>query len=626
MENKMPPHQKDLPGDTRFSRQQPWVHAGHGPLHVFAWQFLGTASLVFGMWYLWWRWTVSINWDAAWFSVPLVVAETMAFFGLILFTINLWTPRSPQRKPPPATVSETVIDAPELDRPLIVDVFFATYNEEPELVRHGLRDARKMGYPHPIDMRVHVLDDGRRPAMAAVACEEGANYITRGDNVGYKAGNLRNAMDKTIGDFVVIFDADTRPFPEFLTATLGYFRDAKVAWVQTPQWFWDIPPGVPLHAALERRLGRFGDWLGRRIEGVIGPVRFGEDPFGNDPQLFYDFIQHRRNWANAAFCCGAGSVHRREALMEAAIRAWAAEIDAVSERDDRRIARMTGEFAVFETVRDSARISRAREIDFTPFKLHVSEDLYTSIALHSDRDRGWKSVMHPDVLSRMISPNDLMSWTIQRFKYAGGTLDILRNDNPLTRTGLTFAQKLMYGATFYSYLSPLWNFVFLIAPIIFLFSGVAPVATYSLDFFLHIIPFLLLNEVSQMVGLWGSPVMKGRRWYMAMFPLTLYALWTVILGRRVSFTVTPKDRSSGRYLKFVRWQLLLVGSNILALVYGWGLFGLGSPGYTLGAMIVNTFWSVNNMLSLAVIIKAAVWQPDPEFDVPVMEAYQHETP
>ena len=620
----MASHQNRRPSDTRFDRQDPWPHADHGAFHVFMWQFLGSASLMFGAWYLWWRWTVSVNWDAAWFSVPLVIAETAAFFGLILFTINLWSPRSPKRQPPPAMVSETLADAPDKDRPLTVDVFFATYNEDPELVSLGLRDARKMQYPHPIKLRIHVLDDGRRPGMAAVAAEEGANYITRDDNVGYKAGNLRNAMDRTVGDFVVIFDADTRPFPDFLTATMGYFRDPKMAWVQTPQWFWDTPPGTPLHAAWGRCLGRFGGWLGRRLEGVIGPVRFGEDPFGNDPQIFYDFIQHRRNWANAAFCCGAGSIHRREALMEAAIRSWTAQIDEMSNREDRRIARMTGEFVLDEAVRNSARMSRAREIDFTPFKLHVSEDLYTSIALHSDRERSWKSVMHPDVLSRMISPTDLLSWTIQRFKYAGGTLDILRNDNPLTRSGLTLQQKLMYGATFYSYLSPLWNIIFLVAPIIFLFSGVAPVATYSLDFFLHIVPFMLLNEVSQMVGMWGTQVMKGRRWYMAMFPLTLGALWAVVRGRRISFTVTPKDRASGRYLKLVRWQLLLLALNVTALVYGWGLFGLGVAGYTLGAMIVNTLWSVNNMLSLAVIIRAAIWKPDPEFDLPVMEAYQHE--
>jgi len=616
--------QKYRPSDTRFDRQEPWVHAEHGPFHVFIWQFLATSSLVFGLWYLWWRWTVSINWDAAWFSVPLAVAESAAFVGLVLFTINVWSPRSPKRQAPPETVSDTLAVALDQDRPLIIDVFFATYNEDPELVRLGVRDAKIIEYPYAIDLRIHVLDDGRRPEMAAVASEENVNYITRPDNVGFKAGNLRHAMGSTVGDFVIIFDADTRPFPEFLTSTLGYFRDPKVAWVQTPQWFWDIPPGVPLHAAWRRRLGRFGGWLGRLVESLIGPVRFGDDPFGNDPQLFYDFIQYRRNWANAAFCCGASSIHRREALMESAIRSWTAQIDEISKRQDKRFTKITGEGAVIDTVRATARMGLAQEVEFTPFKLHVSEDLYTSILLHSDRDRGWKSVMHPEVVSRMISPNDLLSWTIQRFKYAGGTLDIMRNDNPLTRYGLTWPQKMMYGATFYSYLSPLWNIVFLLAPIIFLFFGIVPVATYSLTFFLHIIPFLLLNELAQMVGLWGTPVMKGRRWYIAMFPLTLSALWAVVRGQRISFAVTPKDRASGRYLKLVRWQILLLVANSIALVYGWILFTHGTVDYTLGAMIVNTFWSLNNMTSLAIIIRAATWQPDPEFDLPVMEAYPHE--
>ncbi len=612
------------PRATRYERQEPWQHADHSALHVFLWQFLGVSSLVFGLWYLWWRWTVSINWDAMWLSLPLVIAETAAFVGLILFTVNLWSPRSPRPDSVPSTVMDTLDDKPPTDRPIIVDVFFATYSEDPELVRLGIRDAQKMTYPHLIDLRVHVLDDGRRPEMGAVAAQEGANYITRTDNVGYKAGNLRNAMDHTIGDFVVIFDADTRPFPNFLTETLGYFRDPKVAWVQTPQWFWDVPPGRPLPAVLRRRLGRFGGWLGRRIEGVFGPIRLGEDPFGNDPQLFYDFIQHRRNWANASFCCGAGSIHRREAIMEAAIRSWTAEVASSADQAERQAQAMTGETDLSKIVRATARINQAREIEFTPFKLHVSEDLYTSISLHSDRERGWKSVMHPKVVSRMLSPNDLLSWTIQRYKYAGGTLDILRNDNPLFRRGLTLPQKLMYAMTFYSYLSPLWNIVFLIAPIIFLFSGVAPVATYSLDFFLHIIPFLLMNEMAQMVGLWGTPVMKGRRWYLAMFPLTLKALWSVARGKKVSFIVTPKDRASGRYLRLVRWQILLVGLNLAALIYGWSLFGLGISGYTLGAMIVNTFWSANNMMSLGLIIRAAFWQPDAEFDLPVMEEYQHD--
>lgn len=609
---------------TRFERQVPWQISRHSELHQAVWQFLSTSSLVFGAWYLWWRWTESLNTDALWFSLPLVVGETLAFIGLILFTINIWTDKAPRPGTLPRTLRDISDDPTAPDHPIAVDVFFATYNEDPEIVRKGLEAAKALDYPHPIDVRVHVLDDGRRPEMAKVAQEEGVNYITRSDNVGYKAGNLRNAMGRTSGDLIVICDADTIPFPNLLTETLGYFRDTKMAWVQTPQWFWDVPPGVPLPAALARRFGSFGSRIGQSIERLIGPVRFGEDPFGNDPQLFYDFILRRRNWANAAFCCGAGSVHRREAVLEVAIRTWATEVDDSVQRQHEEIRRLTGEMTVDTPLANVNRITAAQEVDFTPFMLHVSEDIYTSIRLHKDRERGWKSVQHPVVVSRMISPNDLLSWTIQRFKYAGGTLDILRTDNPLFRKGMTLPQRLMYGVTFYSYLSPLWNVVFLLWPVIFLFTGIVPVATYSIDFLLHIAPFLLLNELAQLAGLWGANTMSGRRWYLAMFPLNLQALWAVVRGRKISFPVTPKQRSEGRFLSLVKWQLLMVGLTVAGLIWAWTLNVGGWQAYSIGGLVANTLWGMNNIASLMPIILAAVWRPDAEFDLPVMERFQHE--
>ncbi|MES2542672.1 MAG: glycosyltransferase [Pseudomonadota bacterium] len=371
---------------TRFERQVPWQISRHSQLHHALWQFLATCSLIFGAWYLWWRWTESLNFAALWFSLPLVVAETLAYIGLILFTINIWTDRSPQPGPSPHSLRDITGDPLTPERPLVIDVFFATYNEDPEIVRKGLQAAKRLDYPHPIEVRVHVLDDGRRPPMGDVAREEGVNYITRTDNVGYKAGNLRNAMNHTSGDLIVICDADTIPLPHLLTETLGYFRDPRMAWVQTPQWFWDVPPGVPLPVMLARRFGRMGGGFGRAAEALIGPVRLGEDPFGNDPQLFYDFILRRRNWANAAFCCGAGSVHRREAVMEVALRTWATDVDVSFQRQLDEIRQLTGEAEVDTRLATVTRVSAAQEVDFTPFMLHVSEDIYTSIRLHKDRE------------------------------------------------------------------------------------------------------------------------------------------------------------------------------------------------------------------------------------------------
>lgn len=351
----------------------------------------------------------------------LATAETCAYVGLIQFVFNLWKDDPIGIQTPPRVLQDITPGHPDGDRILSVDVMFATYNEEPELVRLGLRDAKRITYPHEIAIRIHVLDGGRRPEMRKVAEDEGVNYITRSSNEGFKAGNLRHAVDHISGDLLVICDADTRPFPSILENTLGYFSDPKMAWVQTPQWFYDLPEGEALDTVLARRFGARG--------------------------------------------------------------------------------------ATTEIL--------------TPYKFHVSEDIYTSIMMHSDRARGWKSKMHPIVESKMLSPQDLLTWTVQRYKYAGGSLDILVNDNPLFRRGLTFSQRMMYATTFFSYLAPIWNLIFLLAPIVYLFSGISPVSAYSADFFWHLIPFLVALELAMMVGTWGVPGYAAKTSFLSFFPLGL---------------------------------------------------------------------------------------------------------
>lgn len=555
------------------------------------WQFFAILNVCLGGWYLWWRWNGSLNYDALWFAVPLVVAESFAYVGLLLFTFNLWAVRDFEQTPPPK--AHEILHRPEglagdsLPTTVAVDVFFPTFDEDPELVRLSVLDAKKITYPHPIDIRIHVLDDGRRDAMKAVAEAEGVNYIRRENNIGFKAGNLQNAIHRTSADFILICDADTRPFPTILEHTLGYFRDPTVAWVQTPQWFFDLPEGKPLPDVLNRYLGIPGRWAGKAFEALFGPVRLGEDPFNNDPRMFYDVIQRRRNWANASFCCGAGSVHRRDAVLFTAYRtrismplqAWSLEEsgplhsfekakDELAERFE--IAERKAVKAAFKipdkdyrnrflrTMQDICQESRKKVIEDIdqsirqielflaenpiPYKHHVSEDMYTSLLLHSEtaiishlgfKEEKWKSVLHPHVESKMLSPQDLLSWTIQRFKYAGGTIDIaLREKHLLFQKGLSLSQKLMYGATFWSYLACVWNIVFLLAPVIYLFTGVPPVEVYSVEFFKHFFPFIVANTLAMMVGTWGIPSWSGQSTYLSFFWVNFHALWTVLKRER----------------------------------------------------------------------------------------------
>jgi cellulose synthase (UDP-forming) len=594
----------------KYEHRRPPPPLPHSPARETAFQFLVVIALVLGANYLRWRWTESLNMDALWFAVPLVVAETMSYLGLVLFTFNLWSVRDTPRQAPPASARVCVHDEPDFERPVAVDVFITTYNEEEELVRLSIRDAKALRYPHPLDLRVHVLDDGRRPAMRQVAEEEGVNYITRSSNIGFKAGNLRNALENTSGDFLIICDADTRLFPTFAEHTLGYFRDPDVAWVQTPQWFYDIPEGVPLPAYLRGKIGRPGQWLGRAVERLIGEVQVGRDPFINDPKMFYDVILRRRNRVNAAFCCGAGSIHRREAVMQAALRAFALSVD----REVSRFSRDIADKEIRADFSDAMRTQVILETEFTPYKFHVSEDIYTSIVLHNDVDRRWKSVMHPEVESKMLSPQDLLSWMIQRFKYAGGTLDICFRDNPLFRGRMTAAQRVMYLSTFWSYFGALWNVMFLAAPIIYFFTGIAPLSSYSGAFYWHAVPFIVVNEIAFMLGMWGVWQWEGKASYLSFFSVNLRALWTVLKGEKIKFPVTPKERQEGNFLRLVIPQIAVATLTVLGFVYAcYRVFGLGMR-EEMPSLAVNAVWAANNVLVMLPMIRAATWSPPDEFD------------
>lgn len=588
---------------ARFEGRTPAAPAGASPTRDFAFQALASAALVLGAWYLAWRWTASLRPDALAFSVAIATAETLAYVGSVLFFLSMWRLEDPPARPPPRSLADILGEPPARDRPLKVDVLVTTLDEGVDIVRRSVRDARALRYPHPLALRVHVLDDGCRPAMRAMAEEEGVGYLARSSRVGFKAGNLRHGLERTDGDLVAICDADTRPLPSFLEETLGYFRDPRVAWVQTPQWFYDVEPGAPLPEWLARRarLGRAGRTLGRAVERILGPVRVGADPLGTDPRAFYDVVQRGRNWCNAAFCCGAGSVHRREAVMENAVRRFAAEVRARVDRFTAGVADPELRGALAGALSSQA----ARHVELTPYAFHVSEDIYTSVLLHADERRGWRSVYHPRVVTRMLSPQDPLAWTIQRFKYASGTLDIALRANPLRLRGLTAWQKVMYGATMYAYLAPLWTLPLMLAPLAFFFAGVTPVRAYDVALWAHLLPFLVASRLALLAGTWGVSTWRSEQYHLASFWLNLRALAHVVARRPLRFAVTPKERTSGRAPRLALPHVALLGAMALGIVLGGLRLDAGAPGAA-NAYVANVLWTLHNAACLAPFTLAAL--------------------
>ena len=79
--------------------------------------------------------------------------------------------------------------------------------------------------------------------------------------------------------------------PKVIAATLGYFRDAEVAFVQTPQDFYNLD-------SYQHRWGK----RGRSV--------------WTEQSLFFRVIQRGKDWWNAAFFCGSCALIRRSALNE----------------------------------------------------------------------------------------------------------------------------------------------------------------------------------------------------------------------------------------------------------------------------------------------------------------------
>ena len=546
------------------------------------WQFSAGMAITFGFWYLHWRWTQSLNPEALYFSVAVVGAETLAFLSTCLFFFDIWSEGDTRRRSPPEKRSDVGLPG---EGAVSVDVMITTYDEGCAVVRPSVEDALRLEIPDGVQVKIHVLDDGRQPGIQDLCENLGVEYHVRDTNIGFKAGNIREAVLRTEGDFLVICDADTRVFPSFLTHTLGYFRDPKVAWVQTPHWFYDIPSGRMLESVLGQKNRVIAAAAPTLFWLVTGRKKIGVDPYMADSALFFDVIQRRRNRHGASFCCGAGSIHRREAVLE----------DALHRRSEQALGWQSG---------GHAQVLSA--LPLQPYCFHVSEDILTSIHLHS---RGWTSVYHPQAEARMLSPWSMEAWATQQLKYAGGTFDIMLRHNPLLNADMPWRMKLHYGATFASYLAVLWMPILMLAPIVALFLGTAPVAAYSLTFFAHLLPFLLANEWASFVGCKGHDTYSGRLRNLTTIPIVSRAAWAVLQGRRPRFPPTPKTPGRARDWSRARVAFGFLTLSVAAGVWGAVSYVRGTPGYSLSLVIANAFWLAWNGYAFFATIRMCAWLP-----------------
>ncbi|MCC6790828.1 MAG: cellulose synthase, partial [Thermomicrobiales bacterium] len=217
-----------------------------------------------------------------------------------------------------------------------------------------------------------------------------------------------------------------------------------------------------------------------------------------------------------------------------------------------------------------------------------------------------------------LAPEDLQSALQQRLRWAQGTIQVMLRENPLVQRGLSAGQKLMYFATMWSYLSGIFAPIYLAAPLLYLFFGLIPVNAYSWDFFGHLVPFLVVNQLFFLFIGWKRPTWRGQQYSLALFPLWIKAVTTAVgsvyFGKKLGFVVTPKTRQGGVSLRLVREQVILMALLAVAIVVGLAKLALGIASDEV-PIIVNIAWATYDLVMLSVVLDAVTYAP-PADEVP----------
>lgn len=214
-----------------------------------------------------------------WFVAPIMLFLTI--YHLFSFGLNLYY-RQFNIKNHFALLQSYCEEPP-------VDIFLPICGEEISVLRNTWEHVSRIAYSNK---KVYVLDDSKTNCAQhkELAKSLGFYYFER-PNKGEmkKAGNLKYAYERTDGDFIVIFDADFAPHPDFILESLPYMSDKSVGIVQTPQYF-----------ELSERSYKYSP--------MAYNAAFAEEPF-------YRFIQVTRSRFGGTICCGSNALYRRTALQ-----------------------------------------------------------------------------------------------------------------------------------------------------------------------------------------------------------------------------------------------------------------------------------------------------------------------
>lgn len=429
-------------------------------------------------------------------------------------------------------IRQQTLDAFSPEPVPFVDVLICTYNEPFHLLEMTMAGALNLDYPKD-RFQVHICDDGRRDDLKALCAQYGVHYISRDDNEGAKAGNINHAIQVIQGDLFAVLDADMIPKEAFLKRTVGYFSNPNLAFVQTPQVYYNQ------------------DMYQYNLENRHIP---------NEQDFFMRDIQEARASRNAVLHVGTNAVFRRDFVL--AIGGYPT--------------------------------------------CSITEDMAVGMRL---QEEGYDSLLINEALVYGLSATTFGELVKQRDRWCRGNLQVLKKYNPLFAKGLNFSQKLAYVDGGVYWFSNLQKMVYMLCPLIYLFTGTLILDCRLDALFCVYVPFITAQI---MVFKTLTPNTRSMLWAhyyeTAMAPHLCLSIFKEMFNLKTRFMVTDKETVSDR--RFFQTKIVLPHIILLILtLMAWGITGasLVITRHNLGAYVLNYFWSGYNLIGILTAIRVA-WQ------------------
>lgn len=218
------------------------------------------------------------------FSIALILGEFFVIlhaFGYVLNIARIY--RRGEEK-----ISEAKAPGIEFKEEPSTAILVAARHEPKEVLENTFITINNINYKNKY---VYFLDDSSDEKYKREAEELASDYnlilFRRKERHGAKAGIINDCLKTLTQKYIVIFDADQNPLPEFLNAVIPIMeKDSRLGFVQTPQFYTNIE---------ESRVAR-----GAAFQQAV----------------FYEYICEGKSSGGSMFCCGTNVVFRREALLD----------------------------------------------------------------------------------------------------------------------------------------------------------------------------------------------------------------------------------------------------------------------------------------------------------------------